>query len=230
MGPPTATKQRVTASSAPATPVVFSATATAGAPRAGVKQVGDNQEVATGTAVSIKPAVLVKDQFGNPVANATVSFVPGMSSGSVTGGVVLTTVTGVATVGGWTVDINPGTDTLYATVTGSGITGNPARFLATVATPRSAASVVVQAGDGQTGLVGYPVNFTPAVLVRDMSSIPVANAQVTFTVATGGGSVTGGSVMTGTDGIATVGSWTVGTSPGSNTLTATVSGLTPVTF
>src|SRR3989442_14401627 len=114
MGPPTATKQRVTASSAPATPVFFSATATAGAPKSVVKQIGDNQEVATGTAVSIKPAVLVKDQFGNPVANATVSFVPGMSSGSVTGGVVLTTMTGVATVGGRTGDINPGPDTFYA--------------------------------------------------------------------------------------------------------------------
>jgi len=234
IGTSSTAQQRVTASSTPATPAVFSATAKAGAPQSVVKQAGDNRKVGTGTAVSIKPAVLVKDQYGNAVPNATVTFAAGQNSGSVTGGTVLTTATGVGTVGGWTVDVNPGTDTLYATVTGSGITGNPATFLATVKTPGPPASVAVQAGDGQIGLVGYALNVAPAVLVLDTASIPVANTQVTFTVATGGGSISGGSVMTGTDGVGTVGSWTVGSSPGSNTLTATVtgSGITnnPVTF
>ncbi len=234
IGTSTTTQQQVAASVAPATPAVFNATATAGAAKSVVKQAGDNQLVATGTAAPIKPAVLVSDQFGNPVANVTVTYAAGLNSGSVTGGTVQTSLTGIATVGGWTVNASPGTDTLFATVTGSSITNNPAKFLATVATPGPPASVVVQAGDGQTGLDGYALNFNPAVLVRDMSNIPVANAQVTFTVATGGGSVSGGSVMTGTDGVATVGSWTVGPNPGSNTLTATVTGgaITgnPVTF
>ncbi len=233
IGTSTTVLERVTASSGVGAQV-FSATATAGAPKSVAKQAGDNQLVATGTAAPIRPSVLVQDQFSNPVPNATVTFSPGMLSGSVSGGTVLTTGAGLATVGGWTVNANPGTDTLYATVTGSGVAGNPARFLATAATPGPPASVAVQAGDGQTGLDGYALNFNPAVVVHDMSGLPVANAQVTFMVTAGGGSVTGGTPMTGTDGVATVGSWTIGKNPGSNTLTGTVtgSGITgnPVTF
>jgi hypothetical protein len=56
--------------------------------------------------------------------------------------------------------------------------------------------------------------------------------SVTFAVASGGGSITGGSTTTNASGIATVGSWTLGTTAGPNTLTATATGLSgsPVTF
>jgi hypothetical protein len=231
IGDTVAAQQRVTASSGTLTAAVFSATATAGPPSTVVKLAGDNQKLGTGTAVSVKPAVQVSDQYGNPIANVTVTFTPGMTGGTVTGGTVPTTAAGVATVGGWTMSASPGTDTLIATVAGTGIT---AKFVATVRTPGPPASVIVQVGDGQTGLVGYAVNFAPAVLVRDTAGIPSVNAAVTFGGATGGSSVSGGSVMTGSDGVATVGSWTLGTTPGSATLTATVtgSGITgnPVTF
>jgi adhesin/invasin len=53
---------------------------------------------------------------------------------------------------------------------------------------------------------------------------------VTFAVATGGGSVTGEAATTGATGIATVAGWTLGTTAGPNTLTATVAGITPVVF
>ena len=233
IGTSTTALQRVTASSGSGS-AVFNATAMAGPPQSVVKQAGDNQKVGTGTAVAIKPAVLVKDQYGNPVANVTVTFAAGQNSGSVTPPVTpQTLVTGVATVGGWTVDVNPGTDTLDAIVTVSGLP-DTVRFLATVKTPGPPASVAVRAGDGQTGLIGYALNFAPAVLVLDTAGIPVANAQVTFTVATGGGSVTGATQATATNGVATVGSWTVGSSPGPNTLTAAVSGSgianNPITF
>ena len=51
-------------------------------------------------------------------------------------------------------------------------------------------------------------------------------------MASGGGSATGTATTTSGAGIATVGSWTLGASPGLNTLTATSAGLTgsPVTF
>src|SRR5205823_11540339 len=54
----------------------------------------------------------------------------------------------------------------------------------------------------------------------------------TFAPAVGSGSVTGGTQTTNGSGIATVGSWTLSTTAGTNTLTATSSGLTgsPVTF
>jgi adhesin/invasin len=60
------------------------------------------------------------------------------------------------------------------------------------------------------------------VLVRDAGGTPVANVPVTFAVASGGGSVEGGDAITAADGVATVGSWTLGETLGDNTLTATV--------
>jgi hypothetical protein len=53
---------------------------------------------------------------------------------------------------------------------------------------------------------------------------------VVFAVTGGGGSITGATVMTGPNGVARVGSWVVGTVAGPNTMTATVTGLTPATF
>jgi hypothetical protein len=84
------------------------------------------------------------------------------------------------------------------------------------------ASVAVSAGAGQTAPAGTAVPVRPAVVVRDAGGTPVAGVAVTFAVAGGGGSVTGGGATTGTDGVATVGSWTLGNSAGTNTLQATV--------
>ncbi len=55
---------------------------------------------------------------------------------------------------------------------------------------------------------------------------------MTFVAVTPGSSVTGSPAITGSNGIATVTSWTLSQTAGANTLTATVTGLTgsPVTF
>jgi alpha-tubulin suppressor-like RCC1 family protein len=100
--------------------------------------------------------------------------------------------------------------------------------------PPPTARIVIWAGDGQLAQPGSPVLIPPAVLVTRADGSPWPGVVVTFAVATGGGSVTGATASTGTDGIATVGSWTLGATPGTNTLTATAaeSGITgnPVTF
>ena len=70
------------------------------------------------------------------------------------------------------------------------------------------------------------VATAPRVLVTDAYNNPVAGVAVTFAVAPGSGSVTGASATTNASGIATVGSWTLGTTAGANTLTATCAGLT----
>src|SRR5207249_1099296 len=69
-------------------------------------------------------------------------------------------------------------------------------------------------------------------IVKDGGGNPVGGVTVTFAVAPGSGSITGASQTTNASGIASVGSWTLGTTAGTNTLTATASGLTrsPVTF
>jgi hypothetical protein len=74
------------------------------------------------------------------------------------------------------------------------------------------------------------VATAPSVKVADANSNPVAGATVTFAVILGGGTITGGTQTTSASGVATVGSWQLGASAGTNTLGADVAGLTSVTF
>ncbi len=70
----------------------------------------------------------------------------------------------------------------------------------------------------------------PAVLVRDVNGTPVPDVDVAFEVISDAGSLTESNPVTNNDGVARVGSWTLGPSPGTNMLTAAVTGLPPVTF
>src|SRR5207249_2763159 len=95
-----------------------------------------------------------------------------------------------------------------------------------------ATQIAINGGDKQTAPVGGTVPIQPSVIVKDGGGNPVGGVTVTFAVAPGSGSITGASQTTNASGIASVGSWTLGTTAGTNTLTATASGLTgsPVTF
>src|SRR5262245_61761859 len=291
---------------------------------------GNNQSAQVATAVPIAPAVLVRDQNGDPMSGVDVTFTIQTGGGTITGGTATTGANGVATVGSWTLGTLAGANTLRGSVTGL----TPANFTATgtagVATvlalttapsaiapsgdafpqqpvvqlrdvygndraqagvpvtvaiatgggtlngtltentdangaanftnltiigtvgPRtlsftspgltsvSSGAIDVQVGTPATitpttstilgGTVGQAVSNRPTVQVVDGSGNPVVGATVTFTVTSGGGSVTGGSVATGLGGIAQVTSWTLGTVVGDNTLDATVASLPAVTF
>jgi hypothetical protein len=58
----------------------------------------------------------------------------------------------------------------------------------------------------------------------------VGGVEVTFTVTKGGGTVTDVVVPTGDDGVATVGYWILGPTPGEKELKAEVPGLAPVFY
>src|SRR5207253_6201203 len=53
-----------------------------------------------------------------------------LGNGTITGANQTTNTSGIATVGSWTLGSTAGTNTLTATATGSGITGNPVTFTA----------------------------------------------------------------------------------------------------
>ncbi|MBK8004502.1 MAG: hypothetical protein IPK12_11345, partial [Gemmatimonadetes bacterium] len=182
-----------------------------------------------GLAVGTPPSVLVTDASGNPVSGVGVTFAVATGGGSVTGGSATTNGSGVATVGSWTLGTIAGGNSL--TATSAGLAGSPITFTAT-GSAGAPSSIAVNAGNGQSATVNTAVATAPSVLVHDAFNNPVSGVSVTFAVATGGGSVTGGSATTNGSGIATVGSWTLGTTVGSNTLTATSGSLTgsPVTF
>jgi hypothetical protein len=88
------------------------------------------------------------------------------------------------------------------------------------------------AGDNQTARTDAEVPILPSVCARDAFGNPLPDFAVTFAVMSGGGSLTEGDAVTGTDGEASVGSWVLGPEPGENTLAASGTGLngSPQTF
>jgi len=95
---------------------VFTANPLPGAPTAMTIVAGAfSQWKLAGTAVVIRPAVRLTDQYGNPAGGVTVAFTPTSGGGSVTGGNATTNAQGVATVGNWILGGTPGNNTLTAT-------------------------------------------------------------------------------------------------------------------
>ena len=114
----------------------------------------------------------------------------------------------------------------------------------------AAAGIVVIAaaaacgGDGSTGpdntpatitangtfptsaVIASPVTPSPSVIVKNASGAPLPNVRVTFVITAGGGLVVGASQLTDANGVATVGGWAVGDTPGAQALTATAGGKT----
>ena len=90
----------------------------------------------------------------------------------------------------------------------------------------------INSGNNQSAAAGSAVAVAPSVLIKDQDGDPYAGQTVAFTVTSGGGSVTGTTATSNSQGIATVGSWTLGATPGTNSLQAVATGLSgsPVTF
>ncbi len=212
-------------------PVTFSATGTAGTATQIAVDAGDGQSATVGTAVATPPSVVVRDAHNNPVAGVSVTFAVATGGGSVDPiTAILTNASGIAQVNSWTLGTTAGTNTL--TATSNGLSGSPVTFTAT-GTASAATQIAANAGDGQTATAGTTVAIPPSVIVRDAHNNPVAGVDVTFAVASGGGSVNPtAAIATNASGIAQVNSWTLGTTAGTNTLTATSNGLSgsPVTF
>lgn len=198
-------------------------------PTAIAAQAGNNQSATVGTAVSVSPSVLVTDNRGGPAAGVIVTFAVASGGGSITSATQITGADGIATVGGWTLGTTVGTNTLMAVA--SALTGSPVTFTA-IGTASTASAITANAGEAQTATAGAAVATNPSIKVTDVHGNPVAGVNVAFAVASGGGTVVGSGQTTGTNGFATVSGWTLGTTAGTNTLTATAAGLTgsPVTF
>jgi hypothetical protein len=212
----------LTATVAGVAPLTFTVTGVAGPPSALTKESGDSQVGTVGTAVAVRPSVTVRDDFGNGVANVAVTFAA--AQGTVSGATQMTGANGSATVGGWTLGTVAGAQLMTASVGSL----QSVTFEAT-ATPAAASALVKLAGDNQTAAVSTPVSTAPSVRVQDAHGNAVSGTPVTFSVTAGGGTVTGASVSSNSQGIATVGGWTVGAAAGSNVLTASIQGAS-VTF
>ena len=199
-------------------PVTFTATGTAGAAASIAAGTTTTPAVNVGTMVTPAPSVRLLDANGNPVQGATVTFT-GSAGSTVVGGTQTTDANGVAAVTGFQVGNTAGTYTLTA----SSGTLTPLVFNVT-ARATGATTLAIAAGNQQSAISGRPVDVEPSVRVTDSFGNPVAGIEVVFDVITGGGFVTARRPVTNASGIATVGAWTLGETPGPNTLRATISG------
>jgi hypothetical protein len=184
----------------------------------------DTIHATVGSTVVTPLTVIVKNKAGSPVDSAVVTFAVTGGGGSVAAASVRTDVSGTATTS-WTLGPTAGVQTASATAVGL----TSVSFVA-IAASGAPAAVTKAGGDAQSAVAGANVAVAPSVKVADAFGNPLQNVLVTFAVASGGGSVTGGLANTNASGIATVGSWKLGGGIGANTLTATAGALTAVTF
>lgn len=200
-------------------PVAFDAIGLAGEPWSMAKVAGDNQTILSGTSLPVRPAVVLRDVEGNPVPNATVSFI----GEDVTGATQVTNSAGVATVGNWS-PRRPGSSSLEATHTLLF-----RQFFRVTVLAGPPAIVTKVAGDGQTAQAGTAVSRVPEVTVRDANQNLLPAIPVAFTVESGGGSVVNGNQITNWEGSAGPSGWIMG-SAGPQVLRVTVEGVEPVFF
>lgn len=220
----TAGAQTVTVTAAGVTRTVTvnaaAAAASAIAPVAGAA----GQSAAAGSAVAVAPGVRLTDQFGNPVAGTAVTFAVASGGGTITGGPTVTTnAQGVAQLGGWTLGGTAGAQRVTATA------GTLTTNIDATATAAAPSRIVIEAGNQQSAAAGATLPVAPLVRVFDRFDNPVAGVVVTFSTAAGSGCVrttaaatcaSPVTVTSGTDGRATVASWTLGNTSGAQTLTA----------
>jgi hypothetical protein len=167
------------------------------------------------------PSVKVTDDTGSPLSGVTVQFAVTGGGGSLGRTSASTDASGTASAGSWTLGTLAGANTVDASVTGL----PTVRFTAT-GIAGAAASMAIAGGDAQTASIGVAVATAPAVIVKDQYGNAVAGTNVTFSVVSGNGTLTGATAATGADGIARVGGWTLGIVIGAQQVKATAGPLT----
>ena len=215
----TAGTQTLVATAANLPPVTFTADVTAGAVTSLVRITPDPQTGTVNTVVANPPSVRALDQYENPVSGVVVTFSPINGAGTIAGAQKTTNANGVATADSWTLGTTAGQQLARATAAGVSV---PATFSvsSTAAAPAKIAIVSGNDGNGVTGASLASFGALPSVRVTDAFNNAVAGITIVFTPGPNSGSVTGGTVVTNDFGLATVGTWTLGTAP-TETLIAT---------
>ena len=185
-----------------------------------VKISGDSQTGDSGAALSNAFVVEVRNQAGTAMADVSVTFAVTAGNGSLSATTATTGTNGQAETT-LTLGATALTHTIEATVVG--IT-EKATFTAT-ATP-VATSLEIISGNHQSGDPGVALTNAFVVEVKNQAGTVMANVSVAFAVTAGGGTLSASTATTGTTGRAqttlTLGATVVGT----NTVEASVTGIT----
>lgn len=181
---------------------------------------GDGQSGVAGTVLPELLVVRVVARGGAPVQDVTVTW---QGSGQFNPSEAFTDGHGEARVE-WVLGDPAAEATAIASVDGL----TPAVFSATV-TPGEPGQLTRFAGHGQVGTVGEALSDSLAVRVRDERGYTVPGAQVEWAVASGDGSISPQVVEADEYGVARA-RWVLGPDPGEHEATATVNGLSPLSF
>ena len=203
-------------------PVTFTATGLA-IPETMDKLSGQEQEGAAGAALGEPFVVEVRDQVGNPLAGATVTFAVSAGGGTLSATTATTDSSGRASTT-LTLGRTPGMNTVRATVAGL----QSVAFSATgLAVPGTLAKL---SGDEQEAEAGAQLAEPLVVSVRDQNGAALPGAVVTFAVLGDGGTLSAATDTTDDGGLAGT-TLTLGEELGTYySVEATVAGLAPVTF
>jgi len=167
-----------------------------------------------GSALSTVPTVSIKDQKGRALAGIWVRWTA--SAGKAGNDSSQTDAAGSASALSWTLGTTAGTQTLSASANGLGSLTFSADAKA------GPVRVLTQQTPALTAPVNSQLTTPPSIRAADQYGNAVANVAIVFAVNTGAGSITGPQQTTNAAGIATVGSWKLGTLAGSQTLRADV--------
>jgi alpha-tubulin suppressor-like RCC1 family protein len=185
--------------------VVFTATATAGAPRVITITGGNNQISNVGRALPIPLAIKLADQFGFPISGVRVTWTAGAQSGTVVPVRDTSSADGSASAN-WTLGTNA---SVTQTVTASAPGLTPIVF--TVTTKADTGRVInLTRGNNQRGNVSAALTDSITVKVTDQYGNPIVGDTVTFgDLLSSGGKVGTKLVATAADGSASS-VWTLG--------------------
>ena len=229
----------VTATVAGLEPETFTATAIEQTPHSLEKVSGDSQEGAASTQLAAPFVVSVLDQDDSPLAGVAVTFSVTAGGGmlasttdanpctieSSTSSTTATTDANGQAATRLTLGSDVGTNTVSATVEGL----ESETFTATAAEQVMPHSLTKVCGEDQEGTAGILLDEPFVVLVVDEDDAAMAGVVVSFAITTGGGTLSSATSTTDVNGRAAT-RLTLGSDAGTNTVSATVEGLEPVTF
>jgi len=184
---------------------------------------GDGQSGAIGATLQQPLVIKVLDQSGIPVVGETIVWQVTAGGGSVLPSQSTTDANGIASTTlrlGTTI----GTNRVLATLGDL----DPVVFTAS-ATAAPPTKLLQVGGDGQIASVGTQLPVDLSVQVTDAVGNPKPGVLITFAVTSGGGTLSAASALSDATGTASV-HWTLGALAGTQTATASVSGLTSVIF
>jgi len=207
----------VTASLGQLQPVVFTATATTAPPAKLFIVAGAGQTGTVATQLPSDLVVKVTDAVDGPKSGVPVTFAVISGGGSLSAGSALTDANGKAAVK-WTLGTASGAQSVLASV--SGVT--PVTITAT-GVAGTADALTILTGNNQTGNPGAPLPDSLRVRLTDRFGNPISGVTIVWTPNPGDGTVNPASSITDANGRAAT-RWTLGSTGGPKTVTATGGG------